>query len=126
MAFADEKPIYLQIQEKIEDAILSGAFEEESQVPSTTEFSVTYKINPATALKGINLLVDSGIVYKKRGLGMFVCTGAKEIILHKRKNEFFNGFVCTLVNEAKKLNISKDEILRMVERGYRDEQNRNS
>jgi GntR family transcriptional regulator len=126
MALAEEKPIYLQIQEKIEDAILSGAFEEESQIPSTTEFSVTYKINPATALKGINLLVDSGIVYKKRGLGMFVCTGAKEIILTKRKKDFFDGYVCTLVNESKKLNIGKDEILNMIERGYQHEQNRDS
>lgn len=60
-------PIFQQIAEGVEDAILSGAFLEESQVPSTTEISVTYKINPATALKGMNLLVAEGILYKKRG-----------------------------------------------------------
>jgi GntR family transcriptional regulator len=123
MNFEEEKPIYLQIEETIEDAILTGAFDEESQIPSTTEFSVNYKINPATALKGINLLVDGGIVYKKRGLGMFVCSGAKEIILSKRKKDFFDSFICTLLSEAKKLNMSKDEILRMIERGYDNEQN---
>jgi GntR family transcriptional regulator len=123
MNFGEEKSIYLQIAEKIEDAVLSGAFIEESQIPSTTEFSVNYKINPATALKGISLLVDDGIVYKKRGLGMFVCPGAKEIILGKRKQDFFERFVRTLLNEAKKLNMSKDEIFRMIERGYDSEQN---
>ena len=73
--FDSDKPIFIQIAEGIEDAILTGAFEEESQIPSITEFSVTYKINPATALKGINILVDSGIIYKKRGVGMFVEKG---------------------------------------------------
>jgi len=123
MSFAEETPIYLQIEEKIEDAILAGAFAEESQIPSTTEFSVNYQINPATAMKGISLLVDEGIVYKKRGLGMFVCPGAKEIILGKRKKDFFDSFVRTLVSEAKKLNMSMDEILKMIERGYDNEQN---
>lgn len=124
MNFAEEKPIYLQIAEKIEDAVLSGAFEEDGQIPSTTEFSVNYKINPATALKGVSLLVDGGILYKKRGLGMFVSPGAKEIILSKRKNDFFESFVRTLLSEAKKLNLSKGEILTMIERGYGDEQDR--
>ncbi len=123
MTFAEEKPIYLQIEEKIEDAILAGAFSEESQIPSTTEFSVNYKINPATALKGISLLVDSGIVYKRRGLGMFVCPGAKEIILSKRKKDFFDSYVSTLLSEAKKLNLSRDDIFKMIERGYDNEQN---
>lgn len=123
MSFAEEKPIYLQIAEKIEDSILSGAFCEEDQIPSTTEFSVNYKINPATALKGVSLLADRGILYKKRGLGMFVCSGAKEIILTRRKQDFYDGFVRTLLNEAKKLNLSRDDILQMIERGYRDEQN---
>lgn len=63
-----EKPIFLQIAEGIEDGILTGAFPEEGQIPSITEFSVNYKINPATALKGINLLVDENIIFKKRGL----------------------------------------------------------
>lgn len=120
--FADEKPIYLQIAEEIEDAILSGAFEEDGQIPSTTEISVNYKINPATALKGINLLVESEIVYKKRGLGMFVSVGAKEHILQKRKQAFYENFVISLLSEAAKLNMTKGEILDMIERGIDHEQ----
>lgn len=116
--FEDEKPIYLQIAEQIEDAILSGAYPEESQIPSTTEISVTYRINPATALKGINILVDNGIVYKKRGIGMFVSTGAVEILREKRKNEFFDKYIIKLTTEAKRLNLSKEDIVAMIERGF--------
>ena len=109
--FEDERPIFLQIAEQIEDAILSGAFPEETQIPSTTEISVSYKINPATALKGINTLVDSGIVYKKRGVGMFVESGAVKKLVEKRKKEFLDKFVITLVSEAKRLNLSKEDVI---------------
>jgi len=109
------------LAEQIEDAILSGAFPEETQIPSTTEISVTYKINPATALKGINLLVGNGIVYKKRGVGMFVATGAVNLLLQKRKKEFTEKYVNSLVKEAKRLNLSKEDILSMIERGFENE-----
>lgn len=115
--FNSEKPIYLQLAEAIEDDILKGIFEEETQVISTTQISISFKINPATAGKGVNLLVDEGILYKKRGLGMFVSTGAKEKILMKRKETFYKGYILTLLEEASKLNISKIEIIKMIERG---------
>lgn len=116
--FDDEKPVFLQIAEGMEDAILTGVFQEESQIPSTTELSVTYKINPATALKGINLLVDAGIVYKKRGVGMFVAEGAVRKLRQKRKDQFYENFVSRLVEEAKKLEITDVEIILMIERGF--------
>ena len=117
--FEDERPIFLQIAEQIEDGILSGAFPEETQIPSTTEISINYKINPATALKGINLLVDGGIVYKKRGLGMFVTTGAVKMIRGKRKEEFFENYITKLAGEAKKLGLTQEEIVSMIERGFK-------
>ena len=116
--FDDEKPVFLQIAEGMEDAILTGVFQEESQIPSTTELSVTYKINPATALKGINLLVDAGIVYKKRGVGMFVAEGAVRKLRQKRKDQFYENFVSRLVEEAKKLEITDMEIISMIERVF--------
>lgn len=116
--FDDEKPVFLQIAEGMEDAILTGVFQEESQIPSTTELSVTYKINPATALKGINLLVDAGIVYKKRGVGMFVAEDAVRKLRQKRKDQFYENFVSRLVEEAKKLEITDVEIISMIERGF--------
>ncbi len=116
--FDDVRPIFVQIAEQIEDGILSGVFPEETQIPSTTEISVTYKLNPATALKGINILVDEEIVYKKRGLGMFVSTGAVKVIRAKRKEQFFDNYIRRLTEEAMKLQLSKSEILEMIERGY--------
>ncbi len=116
--FDDERPIFIQIAEWIEDAILSGAFPEETQIPSITEFSVNYRINPATALKGINILVEEGIIYKKRGIGMFVAAGAVEKLKEKRKEQFYDNFIRKLVDEAKRLEISKDEVINMLERGY--------
>lgn len=118
--FEDERPLFIQIAEQIEDAILSGAFPEETQIPSTTEISVSYKINPATALKGINILVDRGIVYKKRGLGMFVAKGAVGILKDRRKEEFIDNYVSKLVSEAKRLGFSKEDIIKMVERGFKE------
>lgn len=119
--FQDERPIFIQIAEQIEDAILSGAFPEETQIPSTTEISVSYKINPATALKGINMLVDSGIVYKKRGVGMFVATGAVNLLLEKRKKEFAEKYIDSLVKEAKRLKLTREDIFSMIERGFNNE-----
>ena len=117
--FESEKPIYLQISEQIEDAIFTGAFKEETQIPSTTEISVSFKINPATVLKAMNLLVEEGMIYKKRGVGMFVSSGAQEKIRMKRKDQFYQRYIENLVAEAKKLGLSKEQILELIERGYR-------
>ena len=113
-----EKPIFIQIAEGIEDGILTGAFPEESQIPSITEFSVTYTINPATALKGINLLVDEAVVFKKRGVGMFVAKGAIDRLKKKRQDQFYDNYIGRLVDDAKRLNITSDEIIAMIERGF--------
>lgn len=118
MELTQDRPIFQQIAETIEDGILTGSFDEEKQVPSITEFSVMYKINPATANKGINLLVDEGILYKKRGVGMFVSTGAVMKLKEKRQTQFFDNYIIRLIKEAKKLNISSVDIIAMIERGY--------
>ena len=114
----NEKPIFLQFAEELEKNILKGIFEEESQIPSTTEVAIKFKINPATANRGVNMLVDEGIIYKKRGIGMFVAAGAREKIISKRKSAFNDNYVLPLLKESKNLNIDKDEIITMIERGY--------
>ena len=116
--FTSERPIFQQIAEWIEDGILSGAFPEEGQIPSITEFSVLCKINPATALKGINLLVDEGVVYKKRGVGMFVAKGANQALRDKRRESFYNHYVAAMVQEAKRLGIGLEELQALVGRGF--------
>lgn len=110
----DDVPIYFQIADYIKDAVLSGVFKDEEQIPSTNEISLNYKINPATVRKGFNILVDEGIIYKKRGMGMFVVEGAREIIMEKRKDDFYKEFISKLMEEAKKLNISGNEIITMI------------
>lgn len=109
-----EKSIYLQISEMIENDILRDILMEEERVPSTNEMAKLYAINPATAAKGINLLVDSGVLYKKRGIGMFVTKGAKDMIKGKRKAEFLDNYVLKLIEEAKNLGISKEELIEMI------------
>ncbi len=118
MFFQNERPIFIRIAEYIEDGILSGAFSEGSQIPSTTEISAWHKVNPATALKGVGILVDNDVIYKKRGVGMFVNVGAKKKILNKRKERFYDSYIDILVAEAKKLGLTKEDITAMIERGY--------
>lgn len=113
-----DTPIFSQIASGITDAILAGAFPEGSQIPSITEFSISLKVNPATALKGIGILVEEGILYKKRGLGMFVAEGASELLKRKRGTEFNKKYVADLIDEAKRLCIGKDELIAMIMRGY--------
>jgi GntR family transcriptional regulator len=113
----DDKPIFQQIAEKIETSILDGSIQEGDRVPSTNEFAKFYQINPATAAKGINQLVDQEIVYKKRGIGMFVAEGARKIILGKRKEDFYKDFIVPLKTEAGKLGISVEELKGLLERG---------
>jgi DNA-binding transcriptional regulator YhcF (GntR family) len=114
----NEKPIFIQFAEEIEKNILKGIFEEESQIPSSTEVAIKFKINPATANRGVNLLVDEGIIYKKRGIGMFVASGAREKIIARRKAAFYDSYVIPLLKESKNLNLRKNEIITMIEKGY--------
>ena len=111
----ESRPIFLQIAEQIENDILSGAHPEETQVPSTNEFAAFHRINPATAGKGVNLLVDRGILYKKRGIGMFVAEGARARIMAARREEFREQYVLPLLAEADKLGISAGQITQMIQ-----------
>ena len=110
----DDKSIYLQIGQMIETDILRGILLEEERVPSTNELAKLYTINPATAAKGVNLLVDEGILYKKRGIGMFVSTGATEKIRSRRKQEFYQVRLAELLAEAQSLGITREDLIREI------------
>lgn len=111
----EENPIYLQISKMIELDILWGILPEEDRIPSMNELAKKYTINPATAAKGINTLVNMGILYKKRGIGMFVTSGAKEAIRKARKETFKDNYVISLAREAKEIGIDRKEIISMIE-----------
>lgn len=113
-----EVPLFVQIATNIEESIFLGVYKDETQIPSTTELSVGYKINPATVLKGMNLLVENSIIYKKRGIGMFVCEGAREIIKEKRLKSFNQSFIVPLVAESKKLAFGNKEIIEMINKEF--------
>lgn len=112
--FDKDKPIYQQIREKIEDQIVNRQLLEEEQAPSTNQLVSFYKINHATVSKGINQLVEEGILYKKRGIGMFVAVGAREKLIKKRKEAFVDQFIVSLIEEANKLQISEQEIIECI------------
>lgn len=110
----ESRPIFVQIAEQIENDIISGQMAEEAQVPSTNEFAAFYRINPATALKGVSRLVDEGILYKKRGIGMFVSTGARSRLVTKRTTQFRAEYVQPLIEEAAKLGITSEQLADMI------------
>lgn len=112
-----EKSIYLQIAEMLENDILRDVLLEEERAPSTNELARLHTINPATAAKGINLLVDRGVLYKKRGIGMFVATGAKKQIKERRQKEFYDRYVGSLLQEAESIGITKDALIEMIKQG---------
>ena len=116
----DQSLIYLQIARMLEDDILRGVYREEEQVPSTNELARGYNINPATAAKGINLLVADGILYKRRGIGMFVAKGAEEAVKQKRRDAFYDGYVKPLVKEGNSLDLTGEELLVMVNRAIKE------
>ncbi len=110
----DQKPIYIQLQEGLENAILAGTYAEETQIPSTTELSRVFQINPATAGKGVNALVDEGFCYKKRGIGIFVKEGARKMLMKKRQAAFKEDYLIPLIKEARQLDISSENLIRWI------------
>ena len=120
----DQALLYLQIARMLEDDILRGVYQEEEQVPSTNELAREYNINPATAAKGINLLTAENILYKRRGIGMFVSPGAKEKVRQKRKTAFIDDYIRPLVREARSLGLTPQELGRMTEQVMGEEEKR--
>ena len=118
-----DKPIVIQIAEQLEDAIFMEVFPEETKIPSTNEISALLNINPHTVLKGMNMLADDEIIYKKRGLGMYVKRGAVNKIRTKRQGQFFEQYIEALITEASKLSMTKEDVIRLIERGYDNECN---
>ncbi|MEK3978939.1 GntR family transcriptional regulator [Psychrobacillus sp. FSL K6-2836] len=119
--FDDSKPIFQQISDMIANEIVEGELLEGDQIPSTTEISKFYQINRATVQKGLAALVDSGYVYKQRGVGMFVSKGAKQKLLEKRKEDFYNEYLRPMMEEAKRIEIKKVELLQIIKEDYKDD-----
>jgi len=113
--------LYLQIAKTLEDGILRGVYAEEEQVPSTNELARHYHINPATGAKGINQLVEEGILYKRRGIGMFVSPGAVEAIRRKRRAAFYEQHILPMAAEARHLGLNGDDITEMLRQADKED-----
>jgi GntR family transcriptional regulator len=115
MAGLDEgAPLFVQIADRLADEIADGGLAEGEQVPSTNELAAYYRINPATAAKGIAMLTDDGLLEKRRGIGMFVVAGARARLLAERRKQFAERYVEPLLAEATRLGIDPDELVALI------------
>ena len=117
--FDDRSPIYVQIANGIKDDVLSGTLKEGEQVMSTNQYAAFYQINPATAAKGFAQLVDEGVLYKKRGIGMFVSPDARARLRGQRRERFFADVVAPMLAEARMVGVDVDEIVAYLKDGPR-------
>jgi len=113
----DGRPIFEQVADLIERQILDGSLAEEAQAPSTNELAAFHRINPATAAKGLAVLVADQTLYKKRGIGMFVSTGARDKLLARRREEFRRQYVEPLLAQAGRLGFDTDHLVMMIRQG---------
>src|SRR5690625_2899353 len=120
----EDQPIYLQVKENIEDSIINETIKAGERIPSTNEFAVFYKINPATAAKGVNELVEEDILFKRRGVGMFVTENARQMLVKKRIDIFYEHYMRPLKKEANKLGMTKEQLIDMVTREGTDHENK--
>ena len=115
--FDDRSPIYLQIANGIKDEVLSGTLKEDEQIMSTNQYAAFYQINPATAAKGFAQLVEEGVLYKKRGIGMFVSPDARQRLRSRRRERFFADVVDPMLAEARMVGVGVDEIVAYLKGG---------
>lgn len=113
--FDDSRPIFLQLADRIADDVLRGVYAEEEQVPSTNELAAHLRINPATAGKALSQLVERGVLYKRRGIGMFVAPGARALIEDERNEAFAQRYIAPMVAEARTLGLERDDLIRLIE-----------
>lgn len=108
--FDDRSPIYRQIADRIKADVASGALGPDEQVMSTNQYASFYGINPATAQKAFQQLVDEGVLYKRRGLGMYVAPGAREALIADKRTRYFDAVLGPALDEAAAIGISVDEL----------------
>lgn len=118
--FDGPEPLYVQIARSVRDQVLSGALKEEEQVMSTTQYASAYRINPATAAKAFAQLVDEGVLYKRRGIGMFVAPGARAQLAAKDRQAYFADVLDPAIHSARVLGISAQALVQHIEETYRD------
>ncbi len=116
--FREDTPIYIQLREQIEELILERRLQEEDAVPSLRAMAKDYSINPLTVSNAINALVDEGVLYRKRGIGVFVSPNARKHIIQTRRESFMEKTLLPDLHRAQQLEISKKTILERLNAIY--------
>lgn len=111
----ESQPIFQQIADMLRNDIVEGRLQENKKVPSENEISDFYNINRATVRKGLQVLVEEDVIYKKRGIGMFVVEGAREKLLNERKNHYRQDYIKPLLEEANRLGISLEAVMKLIQ-----------
>lgn len=119
------RPLFVQIAEQVEASVLDGSLNEDERAPSTNELAAFHRINPATAAKGINLLVDRGILVKRRGLGMFVAESARDVLRSDRQQRFADHFLHPMLIEARAIGLTSTQVIDLI-RARSDERKENA
>lgn len=112
----DADPLYVQVARFIEDLIVDGSLAPGERAPSMNELAAFHEINPATARKGLSLLIDAGVLHKQRGIGMFVTQHAREVITAERRQELAGTYIAPLIDEALRLGYSRAELHTLIDK----------
>lgn len=115
MTFTNDKPIYIQMADRLCDEILSGVYQDDDRIPSVREYAVLLEVNTNTAVKAYEQLAREEVIYNKRGLGYFVTKGAKKQILKARKKEFMKERLPEFFRQMKLLGINKEEVCNLFD-----------
>ncbi len=107
----DSQPIYRQLRDRVVAMILDGVLKEGDPLPSVRTVAADYRLNPLTVLKGYQELVDEELVESKRGLGMFVRAGAKELLLKNERRNFLKEEWPRIQATIQRLGLKAEELL---------------
>lgn len=111
----DKEPIYLQLKDKVREMILSGDLSEGEALPSVRQVAMDYQLNPLTVSKSWQLLVDEGLVEKRRGLGMFVLNGAKNSLKDAEQAAFLDEAWPNILKKIENLNLDTEPLIQSLE-----------
>lgn len=111
MTFSNEKPIFQQIADRLAGEILAYEYRDDDRIPSVREYAVLLEVNINTAVKAYELLARDGIIYNKRGIGYFVTSGAREMILKQRRQDFMENRLPEMIRQMRLLDIGLGDVV---------------
>lgn len=115
MQFNNHQSIYVQIAALMEEEIASGRWREEARIPSVRELGIQLEVNPNTVMRSYEMVQEDQLIYNKRGLGYFVQSGARNIILEKRKKLFNETEIPAFANKIQQLGLDANAVFSIIQ-----------